>query len=73
MALNTQPIVEAKLAHEGKHELFSEAIIRWLRQAGWVLTQGQQNLRWHTNLESTVRYLGIEVEDALALAEGTDV
>ena len=27
----------------------------------------------HTNLESTVRYLGIEVEDALELAEQTEV
>ena len=27
----------------------------------------------HTNLESTVRYLGIEVEDALEIAERTDV
>jgi hypothetical protein len=27
----------------------------------------------HTKLESTVRYLGIEVDDALALAEQTDI
>ena len=27
----------------------------------------------HTKIESTVRYLGVDVEDALALAEGTDV
>ncbi len=27
----------------------------------------------HTKLESTVRYLGIEVEDALELAEQTEV
>ncbi|PWC38781.1 integrase [Azospirillum sp. TSO22-1] len=27
----------------------------------------------HTKLESTVRYLGIEIEDALALAEQTEI
>ena len=28
------------------------------------------NLRaWHTKIESTVRYLGIEVDDALSIAE----
>jgi len=32
-----------------------------------------QLLLGHTKLESTVRYLGIEVEDALALAEQTEV
>jgi len=32
-----------------------------------------QLLLGHTKLESTVRYLGIEVEDALELAEQTEV
>ncbi|CAO3447736.1 hypothetical protein [Azospirillum argentinense] len=32
-----------------------------------------QFLLGHTKLESTVRYLGIEVEDALALAEQTEI
>jgi len=32
-----------------------------------------QLLLGHTRLESTVRYLGIEVEDALEIAESTDV
>lgn len=27
----------------------------------------------HTKIESTVRYLGVDVEDALNLSEGTDV
>jgi hypothetical protein len=27
----------------------------------------------HTKIESTVRYLGIEVDDALAMAEQVDV
>lgn len=31
-----------------------------------------QLLLGHTKLESTIRYLGIEVEDALEIAEGTD-
>lgn len=32
-----------------------------------------QLLLGHTKLESTVRYLGIDVEDALGIAERTDV
>ncbi|MBP0617590.1 tyrosine-type recombinase/integrase [Jiella mangrovi] len=32
-----------------------------------------QILLGHTKIESTVRYLGVEVEDALTLAEGTEV
>lgn len=32
-----------------------------------------QLLLGHTKLESAVRYLGIEVEDALALSEETEV
>jgi len=32
-----------------------------------------QSLLGHTKIESTVRYLGIEVEDALAIAEQIDV
>jgi SOS response associated peptidase (SRAP)/Phage integrase family len=32
-----------------------------------------QILFGHTKIESTVRYLGVDIEDALALAEGTEV
>jgi integrase len=32
-----------------------------------------QILLGHTNIESTVRYLGVDIEDALALAEATEV
>ena len=32
-----------------------------------------QILLGHTRIESTVRYLGIDIEDALALAEGTEI
>jgi hypothetical protein len=32
-----------------------------------------QILLGHTKIESTVRYLGIEVDDALAIAEQVDV
>ena len=36
----------------------------------WI---AQQLLLGHTKIESTVRYLGIEVDDALAIAEQVDV
>lgn len=32
-----------------------------------------QILLGHTKIENTVRYLGVDVEDALTLAEGTEV
>ena len=32
-----------------------------------------QILLGHTKIESTVRYFGLDVEDALTLAEGTEV
>jgi integrase len=32
-----------------------------------------QILLGHTKIESTVRYLGVDIEDALPLAEGTEV
>ena len=32
-----------------------------------------QLLLGHTKLESTVRYLGIEVDDALAMSEQTEI
>jgi integrase len=32
-----------------------------------------QILLGHTKIESTVRYLGVDVEDALALSEGTEI
>jgi hypothetical protein len=38
-----------------------------------VILRAVQLLLGHTKLESTVRYLGIEVDDALELAEQTEV
>lgn len=35
--------------------------------------RAMQLLLGHTKLDSTVRYLGVEVEDALAIAESIDV
>lgn len=35
--------------------------------------RAERLLLGHTKLDSTVRYLGVEVEDALAIAEGIDV
>jgi len=30
-------------------------------------------VRFYTKIKSTVRYLGVDVEDALTLAEGTEI
>jgi len=32
-----------------------------------------QILLGHTKIENTVRYLGVDIEDALILAEGTEI
>ena len=33
----------------------------------------EQCLLGHTKIENTVRYLGVDIEDALTLAEGTEI
>jgi site-specific recombinase XerC len=32
-----------------------------------------QILLWHTKIDNTVRYLGVDIEDALELAEHTEI
>jgi integrase len=49
------------------------------RTKAWIIYKQTGNLRavqillGHTKIESTVRYLGVDIEDALALSEGTEV
>jgi site-specific recombinase XerC len=49
------------------------------RTTAWIIYRAAGNLRavqillGHSRIENTVRYLGIDVEDALALAENTEV
>jgi site-specific recombinase XerD len=38
-----------------------------------AIIRAVQLLLGHAKLDSTVRYLGVEVEDALVIAEGIDV
>ena len=58
-------IKEAKLGHDDY--LFPSRI----HESPHIGTR--QLLLEHTKLESTVRYLGIEVDDALEMAEQTDI
>jgi hypothetical protein len=48
--------------------------ISWAHEPAWfqVPSQGQNNLG-HTKIESTVRYLGVEIDDAIEIAEKIDV
>jgi len=39
----------------------------------WSILRAVQLLLGHTKLESTVRYLGIEVDDALAISEQVEL
>jgi integrase len=55
----------------GTHSLRRTKVALIYRRTGNL--RAVQLLLGHTKLESTVRYLGIEVDDALALAEQTDI
>ena len=65
----------------GRIGWFGPACVRYPKHASHkaaLIYRQTKNLRavqlllGHTKLESTVRYLGIEVEDALELAEQTE-
>jgi integrase len=55
----------------GTHSLRRTKVALIYRQTGNL--RAIQILLGHTKLDSTVRYLGIDIEDALALAEATDI
>lgn len=51
----------------------------WVEPDGTIICRATGNLGavqillGHSKIENTVRYLGIDVEDALALAENTEI
>jgi integrase len=55
----------------GTHSLRRTKVALIYRQTGNL--RAVQILLGHTKLDSTVRYLGVDIEDALALAEATDI
>lgn len=55
----------------GTHSLRRTKVALIYRQTGNI--RAIQILLGHSKLDSTVRYLGVDIEDALALAEGTDL
>ena len=55
----------------GTHSLRRTKAALIYKQSGNL--RAVQILLGHTKIETTVRYLGVEVEDALALAEGTEI
>ncbi len=55
----------------GTHSLRRTNVALIYKRSGNLLAV--QILLGHTKLESTVRYLGVNVEDALTLSEGTEV
>ena len=60
-----------RLAEYGTHSLRrTKASIIYKRTGN---LRAVQILLGHPKIESTVRYLGVDVEDALALSEGTEV
>lgn len=59
------------LAGYGTHSLRRMKVALIYRRTGNL--RAWQLLLDHTKLESTVRYLGIEADDALVISEQTDV
>ena len=57
--------------HYGTHSLRRTKATLIYRRTGNL--RAVQLLLGHTKIESTVRYLGVEVDDALAIAEQVDV
>ena len=55
----------------GTHSLRRTKAAMIYKQTGNL--RAVQSLLGHTKIESTVRYLGVDVEDALTLAERTEI
>lgn len=58
-------------AEHGTHSLRRTKAAMIYRATGNV--RAIQNLLGHTKIENSVRYLGVDVEDALLLAERTEI
>lgn len=59
------------VARYGTHSLRQTKATLIYRKTGNI--RAVQLLLGHTKLDSTVRYLGVEVEDALTISEGIDI
>lgn len=73
-------IVQQKTRQFAKFELTEQtrdAVEAWIAKAelsaGQYLFPSRQLLPGHRKLESTVRYFGIEVDDALAMSEQREI
>lgn len=55
----------------GRHSLRRTKAAEIYRKTGNL--RAVQLLLGHTKVDSTVRYLGVELEDALSIAERTDI
>lgn len=63
--------MELRRGDYGTHSLRRTKAALIYRQTGNL--RAVQILLGHTKIESTVRYLGVDIEDALAQAEGTEI
>lgn len=55
----------------GTHSLRRTKVVHIYRKTGNL--RAVQRLLGHTKMDSTVRYLGVELEDALAIAEAEEI
>jgi site-specific recombinase XerC len=62
--------------HDSPHlgtRQYARILGHWLDELGLDHLRAVQLLLGHSKLESTVRYLGIEVDDALEISEQTEI
>jgi integrase len=71
LVVGADPYIGLDASRFGTHSLRRIKASLIYRRAGNL--HAVQLLLGHTKIESTVRYLGIEVDDALAIAEQVDV
>ena len=55
----------------GSHSMRRTKVAQIHRKTGDL--RAVQLLRGHTKMDSTVRYLGVDLEDALTISEGVDI
>lgn len=55
----------------GTHSLRRTKVAQIYKKTGNL--RADQLLLGHTNMDSTVRYLGVELEDALEISEGVEI
>jgi site-specific recombinase XerC len=71
VASTGHPTVSIRVYGYGTHSMRRTKVAEIYRKTGNL--RAVQLLLGHTKIDSTVRYLGVELEDALSIAERIDI